>query len=293
MSWKAVTVEQRRLEIVLAPTVLSISVTEACRRFGVSRQQFYEWRRRWENDGIEGLRERSRRPRTSPFRITETLEEEICRLRADHSDWGPRRIRAELVRQGVNPPAKSTVQRTLERNGLISPQPRKRRASTRFERPSPNELWQIDAMDMELTDGTEVHVINLLDDHARFLLASRASLVLDGIAAWDCFSIAINDHGVPKEVLSDNGRYFSGEHWNLVSAFERKLWALGHSHHSLDAVAPSDPRQARTNAPHAESMAGAPAAGHDPCGDAATTRRLPLALQPRAPSPGHRRQHPR
>lgn len=227
MGWKRVTVEQRRLEIVLAPTVLSISVTDACRRFGVSRQQFYEWHRRWESDGIEGLRDRSRRPKSSPLRISCTLEEEICRLRADHSDWGPRRIRAELMRQGVNPPAKSTVQRTLERNGLISPRPRKRRVSTRFERPSPNDLWQIDAMDMRLKDGTELHVINLLDDHARFLLASRASLVLDGTAAWDCFSIAMNDHGVPKEVLSDNGRYFSGERWQQVSDFERKLWALG------------------------------------------------------------------
>ena len=227
MGWKAVSVEQRRLEIVLAPAIQRLKVTEVCKRYGISRQQFYEWRRRYEQDGLEGLRDQSRRPLSSPRQVATSVERRICDMRTDHPDWGPRRIRAEIALKGGDPPAKSTVQRVLERNRLVTPKPRKRRTWTSFERPCPNDMWQIDAINLSLADGAEVHAINLLDDHARFLLASRATHVLDGKAAWDCFSVAMADHGLPRELLSDNGRYFSGQRWELVSDFERKLWQLG------------------------------------------------------------------
>jgi transposase InsO family protein len=227
VSWKAVPVEQRRLEILLAPQIMGLSVTEVCRRFGVSRQQFYEWRRRYVEQGAPGLVDRSRRPLRSPLQVSVAMEHQICLMRADNPDFGPRRIRAEIGLLGGRPPATSTVQRVLIRNGLITPSPRTRRTWIRFERASPNELWQIDAIELSLADGTDVYAINLVDDHSRLLVASRATFVLDGDAAWDCFATAISVHGVPRELLSDNGRYFSGQHWELVAAFERQLWALG------------------------------------------------------------------
>lgn len=227
MSWKAVTVELRRLEILLAPQIMGLTVTEVCSRFGVSRQQFYEWRRRYLVDGTEGLVDRSRRPWRSPNQISDVMEHAICNMRVDNPDFGPRRIRAEIARKGATPPASSTVQRVLIRNGLITPKPRSRRTWIRFERASPNELWQIDAIELSLADRTKFYAINLLDDHSRLLLASRATFVLDGNAAWDCFATAISGHGVPRELLSDNGRYFSGQRWELVADFERRLWALG------------------------------------------------------------------
>lgn len=227
MAPKAVTVEQRRLEILLAPKVLGLSVQAVCSRYDVSRQQFYEWRRRYNAGGVAGLSDRSRRPKTSPKQLKASLELSICRMRVSHPHWGPRRIRAEILRRGGNPPAKSTIQRVLERNGLVSPRPRCRRHFIRFERACPNELWQIDAIELSLADGTIVYAVNLLDDHARLLLSSRATYILDGTAAWDCFTAASMLHGVPRELLSDNGRYFSGQHWDLVAEFERKLWARG------------------------------------------------------------------
>lgn len=148
-------------------------------------------------------------------------------MRTEHPDWGPRRIRTEISRKGGSPPAKSTVRQVLVRNGLVTPKPKNKRRFIRFERPSPNELWQIDAIKLELKDGTEAYAINILDDHARYLLGSRATFQLNGEAAWDCFEHASSDHGCPRELLSDNGRYFSGQIRASVAEFERRLWSLG------------------------------------------------------------------
>jgi transposase InsO family protein len=224
---KAVAVERARLEMVLAPQVLGLSVTAVCDRYQVSRQQFYVWRRRYERDGVAGLSDRSRRPETSPKKILVTMELTICEMRVTHPDWGPRRIRAEIASRGGRPPAKSTVQRVLERNGLVSPRPRPKRTYKRFERPCPNDLWQIDALKVALKGDIDAYVINILDDHARYLLASRAGFVLDGDAAWDAFEAGSVAHGLPRELLSDNGAYFSGQNQDFVAEFERRLWALG------------------------------------------------------------------
>jgi transposase InsO family protein len=227
MAPRGQTVEQKRLEILMAPEVLGLSVKAVCRRYGVSREQFYVWRRRYQAEGMAGLSDRSRRPKGSPGHLPPETERAVCQMRVEHPSWGPRRIRAELARKGARPPAKSTVQRALERNGLITPKPRKKQVYRRFERPSPNDLWQIDAIELSLAEGTKVYAINLLDDHARFLLASRVSGVLDATAAWAAFEAAASAHGLPRELISDNARIFSGAHWDVVVELERRLWALG------------------------------------------------------------------
>lgn len=227
MAPKAVSVEQRRFEVIMAPRVLGITIADACRRYDISRQQFYEWKRRFEAEGLDGLSDRSHRPRSSPRRLAAETEHAICSMRADHPHWGPRRIRAELSRRSGIAPAKSTVQRVLERNGLVSPRPRSKRTYVRFERPCPNDLWQIDAIELQLRDGSKSYAINILDDHARLLLASRVSAAIDLAGAWDAFEAASGGYGIPRELLSDNGASFSGLSRGHVAEFERRLWTLG------------------------------------------------------------------
>ena len=83
-------------------------------------------------------------------------------------------------------------------------QPHKRpKAHKRFEREVLNDLWQIDATKVHLADGTEVWVVDALDDHARFLLAARAVLSPTTEAAWACFEEAATRHGMPRQLLSD------------------------------------------------------------------------------------------
>lgn len=139
------------------------------------------------------------------------LEAEICELRRRHPRWGARRIRAELRRAWIEAPATSSVHQALRRNYLVASQPpRRRRASKRFERELPNDLWQIDATQVELASGKEAWVVDCLDDHARFLLCALACASPTGEAAWESFTRAAACYGLPRQLLSDNHLSFTG-----------------------------------------------------------------------------------
>jgi transposase len=100
-------VAETRLEVLLEPQRTGDSVAEVCRRRGISTQTFYEYRHRYLAGGLDGLEPRQRRPFHSPRQIDIDLEIEICRVRKDHKRWGASRIRTELVKAGINPPAVS------------------------------------------------------------------------------------------------------------------------------------------------------------------------------------------
>jgi transposase InsO family protein len=111
---------------------------------------------------------------------------------------------------------------------LVIDQPRKRpKATKRFEREVPNDLWQIDATKVPLADGSQVWVLDALDDHARYFLAARAVLSPTTEAAWACFEEAATRHWMPRELLSDNGLCFTGRLHGRVVDFERRIRSLG------------------------------------------------------------------
>jgi transposase InsO family protein len=156
------------------------------------------------------------------------LEVRIVQMRQDHPRWGARRIRAELTRAGIDPPVVSTIHQVLVRNGLVAVRPpRQGRADKRFEREIANDLWQIDATRIVAADETEVWVVDVIDDHSRFLLAAIAGPAATGDLAWDAFEIAASRYGLPRQVLSDNGLIFTGRLHGTEVAFEVSLKELG------------------------------------------------------------------
>jgi transposase InsO family protein len=225
---KVVSMEELKLEVLFEPERSGESVAAVCRRRGISRASFYRYRQRYLAEGIDGLQAKPRQPLTSPARIDPRLEQAICALRKQHPRWGARRIRAELARAGVDAPAKSTIHRTLTRNHLVAPRPPRRRpAKKRFERPVANDLWQIDATQVKLASGGRVWVVDIVDDHARYLLAAHACEALSGEAVWACFVTASAAYGLPRQLLSDNGTYFTGRLHGVEVAFERRLADVG------------------------------------------------------------------
>ena len=193
-----------RLEVLLEAARSGETVTAICRQFEISRETYYVYLRRYRAEGVEGLEPRSRQPINQPQRMPAEIEERICKMRKDHPKWGARRIRAELTRKGIDPPAVSSIHRALVRNHMVALTPaRPRPATQRFERTSPNDLWQIDATRLLLADETEVWVMDILDDHARFCLAARVGDGPTTKAAWECFEWAIRRYGIPAQVLSD------------------------------------------------------------------------------------------
>ncbi len=228
MALKVVTMAELRLEVLMEAERTGLTVTEICRRYGISRQTYYRYRRRYLAEGLFGLEDRSRRPLQPANQIPADLEIRIVEMRQDHPRWGARRIRAELTRAGVDPPAVSTIHQVLIRNGLVAARPpRHGTATKRFEREIANDLWQIDATRVILADNAEVWVVDVIDDHSRYLLAAEAGLAATGDLAWDAFEIAASRYGLPRQVLSDNGLIFTGRLHGTEVAFEVSLKDLG------------------------------------------------------------------
>jgi len=248
---KVVSMEELKLEVLLEPERTGDSIAEVCRRRGISRETFYVYRRRYLAEGAEGLAPRPRRPRSSPARIEPELEATICALRRRHPRWGARRIRTELARAGVDPPAISTIHQSLKRNHLVAPQPpRRRKATKRFERELANDLWQIDGTQVKLASGEPVWVIDCLDDHARFLLAALAVEGPTGEAAWACFVAASAAYGLPRQLLSDNHLSFTGRLFGVRAQARRDRGRADQRR----PRPPGDTRQARALPPHAQGV---------------------------------------
>ncbi|WSA22693.1 IS481 family transposase [Streptosporangium subroseum] len=189
-------------------------VTEVAQRYGVSRQSVHAWVRRYRTGGLAGLADRSHRPQECPHQTTGAVEALVCELRRSHPRWGPQRLAYELTQRDVAPvPSLATVYRILVRNTLIVPGQRRRPRSSyvRWERETPMELWQLDIMGgVMLADGRELKMITGIDDHSRFIVIAQLVVRASGRAVCAAFANAMRTFGVPEEVLTDNGRQFTG-----------------------------------------------------------------------------------
>jgi len=128
--------------------------------------------------------------------------------------WGARRLALELKRKGVQPaPSKSAVYRSLVRAGVIDPQQRQHRRDRwkRWERGAPMELWQLDVVHgFLLADGSSAKALTGVDDHSRYCVSARLMARERTKSVCDGFSSALRTHGVPQQVLTDNGKVFTG-----------------------------------------------------------------------------------
>jgi len=189
-------------------------VIEVADRYGVSRQTVHGWLRRYAAGGLDALADRSHRPDSCPHQMPAAVEARLCELRRHHPGWGQRRLAHELARGGIDPPPGLTsIYRALVRNGLIQPRSRRRAKTSyrRWERARPMELWQLDVMGgIWLTDGRELKAVTGIDDHSRFCVAAGLVERANASAVCRVFRAALDRHGNPEELLTDNGKVFTG-----------------------------------------------------------------------------------
>jgi transposase InsO family protein len=207
-------VTEQRYKAVLAVIGDGRTVDEVASEWGVSRRTMHRWLARYEGDGLEGLNNRSHRPTHCPHQTAPAVEAIVLEMRRAHAYWGARRIAFELGRKGVEPaPSESAVYRCLVRAAVIDPMTRRRRRETwkRWERAAPMELWQLDVVHgFALADGTAAKALTGIDDHSRFCVSARLMLRERTQAVCDGFSSAMREYGVPAQVLTDNGKVFTG-----------------------------------------------------------------------------------
>lgn len=218
---------------VLKVVSAQLSVTAAAAECGISRGHLHRLLRRYREEGLDAVEPRSRRPRTSPHATPGAVRDRITALRIELAarglDAGPATIAWHLGREGLPVPSTSTIQRILHAAGLVTPEPRKRPRSSwiRFEASAPNELWQSDFTHWRLADGTEVEILDWLDDHARFLLAITAFGRVAGDDVVATFVSAGEEHGWPAATLTDNGAVYTSRFTGGRNGFEYLLAYLG------------------------------------------------------------------
>jgi putative transposase len=220
MPWKQSGPMDERIRFIAAYQDGLWPMSELCRRFGVSRRVGYKILHRYEREGLEGLKDRSRAPAHSPQRITSEVETVLLDARQAHPTWGPRKILAWLIRKqpvlGDRLPAASTVGDLYRRHGLV--ESRRRRAAAPGHTPAsplrsegPNEVWTADFKgEFRLGSGRYCYPFTLADAHSRYLLSCHAQEAITVRETRAALQEAFRSYGLPEAIRTDNGRPFVG-----------------------------------------------------------------------------------
>jgi transposase InsO family protein len=203
MPWKETDVLKERLEF-LKRHVVGEPMAALCREFGVARPTGYRWVKRFEAEGsVSALRDRSRRPLSSPTRTSGRIEGRVMELR-DRYGWGARKIHRLLEREGIELPA-VTVHRILKRNGRVRPRDSHRPAVKRFQRERPNELWQMDFKgDYRMGKG-RCYPLSIIDDYSRYAVGLEGLFSQKAVEVHGSLVGVFRRYGLPSEMLVDHG----------------------------------------------------------------------------------------
>jgi transposase InsO family protein len=210
---RELSVVEQRYEAVRAVIADGETVTDVAARVGVARKTLHAWLARYEAGGLEGLADRSHRPRSCPHQMSAAVEVALAGLRLAHPSWGPRRLAFELAGREAALVSESAAYRALVRLNLIDPAARRPRDRKwkRWERAAAMELWQMDVVGgFVLADGTRAKALTGIGDHSRLCVCAwlmtreNSQKVCDGLAA------ALAAYGIPEQILTDNGKVFTG-----------------------------------------------------------------------------------
>jgi len=211
------------------------SVSTFCAEHGISRNSFYELRKRVKADGAAAVLEpRSRRPRSSPSKLTDEVKTQAVQVRAaleaSGLDHGPISVHDKMRAMGLEVvPSVASLARIFRQAGVARLEPKKkpRSAWRRFVYPAPNACWQLDATEYVLTGGRKCVIFQLIDDHSRYALASHVAWSETAEAAIVVFDKAVAAHGVPQRLLSDNGLALNPSRRGYLGQLVERVSALG------------------------------------------------------------------
>ncbi len=211
------------------------AVSTFCVEHGISRKSFYELRKRAKADGLAAVLEpRTRRPRSSPSRLTDEVKAQAVAVRAaleaSGLDHGPISVHERMRAMGLDVvPSTASLARIFREAGVARLEPKKkpRSAWRRFVYPAPNACWQLDATEYVLTGGRKCVIFQLIDDHSRYAVASHVAAGETAKDAIKVFDKAVAAHGVPQRLLSDNGRALNPSRLGIIGQLVAHVAALG------------------------------------------------------------------
>ncbi len=194
------------------------------KELGVCPETVGKWVNRYQAEGEAGLEDRPRTRGSVKRGVPEAVKDRIAEVKRAHPRFGIRRIAQTLRRVLFLPGSRETVRRTLhERKLLVRKRPKVKRKppSPRFfERSTPNQLWQSDIFCFRL-GGKNAYLIGYIDDHSRYVVGLDLFRSQTGEHVLEVYRTAVGEYGVPKEMLTDNGRQYTN--WRGRTRFEAEM----------------------------------------------------------------------
>jgi transposase InsO family protein len=247
MPWKERSVMDERMRFVIRLKD-GESMASLCREFGISRKTGYKIFERYEECGLEGLSDRTRRPFRYANQLPEPVEAAMVAAKHEKPHWGARKIRERLLRRlphAVKVPASSTIHAVLDRHGLVS---RARRSRTRTagtplsEGLSPNDLWCTDYKgEFMLGDRRYCYPLTVTDHASRYLLLCEAMESNAEKPAFTALERLFKERGLPRAIRSDNGVPFASPN-GLFNLSKLSVWWLRLGI-SIERIQPGHPQQ--------------------------------------------------
>ena len=208
-------------------------IGELAKAYGVNRSWLYKLLARYRREGSAGLESRSRRPKRCPIRVADLWEDEIVSLHKELADFGTdagaQSIHYHLEQRHGAVPSVSTIWRVLRARGFVAYQPQKRpKKAKRFTAALPNQCWQADVTHVAVAGGAVFEVLNIIDDHSRLCVASRAFVTTRAPDVVRTLHKAAATWGYPQSLLTDNGLIFTTQRQHhMAGAVELELISLG------------------------------------------------------------------
>jgi transposase InsO family protein len=195
-----------------------VNLSRLCRAYGVHRPTGRKWVQRYIEAGfaLDAMKERSRRPHSSPTTTERAVVERVIAARKKYPYWGPRKLRVFLLREASRGkvPSASTIGEILKREGLVGPR-RRRRRTPAYTQPfaackGPNDVWCIDFKGQFRTgDGKVCYPLTITDAYSRYLIRCEVVARPDADGVRPVMESAFAELGLPAAIRSDNGPPFA------------------------------------------------------------------------------------
>lgn len=249
MPWKEYDVMDQKLAFVIKSFEKEKSFTELCTEYGISTKTGYKWKERFFKDGVEGLKDKSRKPQKNPKEVPEAVVCEIIRIKKTKKNWGPKKIRLVYAENHKHEkvPSRSTVERILRRSGFVQSRRKKRkfdpqRIQNRVVPEGPNDVWTVDFKGWWYTPERErCEPLTVRDEYSKYILSIKILEKGDITCVKREFERIFKKYGLPKTIRSDNGTPFASSNAILGLTRLAAWWmALGIK---LDRIDPGSPYQ--------------------------------------------------
>lgn len=218
MPWKVINQMDLKMQLVSDLSKERFSITDLSQKYGISRPTIYKWLGRYRELGIEGLKEQSRSPKSSPHRTPEDILDLVIQEKLKNLKRGPRKIRAQLKRlyPDIHFPAISTLAYWLKKEGLVKERSKRRRVPP-YTQPfngcnAPNDVWSIDYKGQFYMKNNRVcYPLTVSDNFSRFILGCKALKGPRYRPTRRYLESIFREYGLPSAIRNDNGTPFAGK----------------------------------------------------------------------------------